>query len=49
MSTPALLVEDLSVDFHTRGGVVHALDRVGFASGAGETMALVGESAPANR
>ncbi len=39
-----LRVEDLSVAFHTRGGTVHALDRVGFTVGAGETMALVGES-----
>ncbi len=39
-----LRVQDLSVAFHTRGGVVRALDRVGFSLGAGETMALVGES-----
>lgn len=44
MSTPILRVEDLSVAFHTRGGVVRALDRVGFSVGAGQTMALVGES-----
>jgi peptide/nickel transport system ATP-binding protein len=40
----ALSVQDLSVDFHTRAGVVHALERVSFTVGAGETMALVGES-----
>jgi len=39
-----LQVEDLSVEFRTRGGIVRALDRIGFAVGAGETMALVGES-----
>ena len=44
MSEPVLAVEDLSVAFHTRAGVVRALDRVGFAVAAGETMALVGES-----
>jgi peptide/nickel transport system ATP-binding protein len=42
---PALLVEDLSVAFTTRaGGTVPVLDRVGFAVGRGETVALVGES-----
>ena len=44
MSQPVLRVEDLSVAFHTRGGVVRALDRIGFSVGAGQTMALVGES-----
>jgi peptide/nickel transport system ATP-binding protein len=44
MSDLALRVSDLSVAFHTRGGIVHALDRVGFTVGAGETLALVGES-----
>ena len=39
-----LQVEDLSVEFRTRGGVVRALDRVGFSVAAGETLALVGES-----
>ena len=42
--TPALRVEDLSVVFHTRGGEVHALDKIGFTVAAGQTMALVGES-----
>ena len=42
--TDVLRVEDLSVAFHTRGGVVRALDRVGFAVEAGQIMALVGES-----
>ncbi len=41
---PVLDVQDLSVAFHTRGGVVHALDRIAFRVGAGETLALVGES-----
>lgn len=42
--TPVLHVEGLSVEFRTRGGMVHALDRVGFSLAAGETLALVGES-----
>jgi len=41
---PALSVEDLSVQFRTRSGVVHALDNVSFSLAKGETLALVGES-----
>jgi len=44
MSAPALLVDELSVEFRTRAGVVKALDRVSFAVGKGETVAVVGES-----
>jgi len=44
MTAPVLRVEDLSVAFHTRDGVVRALDKVGFTIAPGETMALVGES-----
>ena len=40
----ALSVEELSVEFRTRAGVVRALDRVSFSLSAGETLALVGES-----
>jgi peptide/nickel transport system ATP-binding protein len=43
-AVPLLAVEDLSIEFRTRSGTVHALDRVGFALSRGETMALVGES-----
>jgi peptide/nickel transport system ATP-binding protein len=43
-AVPALEVRDLSVEFRTRGGVVRALEHVGFAVGKGETVALVGES-----
>ncbi len=39
-----LAVEDLSVEFRTRDGSVHALDRVGFALRRGETVGVVGES-----
>ena len=34
---PLLSVEDLSVEFRTRSGTVHALDRVSFEISAGET------------
>ncbi len=44
MATPALLVEDLSVEFRTRGGIVKALERVNFHVAKGETIAVVGES-----
>ncbi|PPD14633.1 MAG: ABC transporter ATP-binding protein [Methylobacterium sp.] len=44
MASPALLVEDLSVEFRTRGGIVKALERVNFHVAKGETIAVVGES-----
>jgi peptide/nickel transport system ATP-binding protein len=43
-SVPLLAIEDLSIEFRTRSGVVHALDRVNFSLKRGETLALVGES-----
>src|ERR1700756_5381683 len=43
-SVPLLTVEDLAVEFRTRGGTVRALDGIGFELRRGETMALVGES-----
>src|SRR3954469_5786848 len=43
-SVPLLAVEDLGVEFRTRGGTVRALEGVGFELHRGETMALVGES-----
>src|SRR5216684_570456 len=43
-SVPLLAIEDLSIEFRTRSGIVQALDSVGFAIKRGETMALVGES-----
>ena len=39
-----LKVENLSVDFATTAGVVHALRGVDFAVRKGETVAIVGES-----
>jgi len=44
MAAPALLVEDVSVEFRTRAGTVKALDRVSFHVAKGETIAVVGES-----
>jgi peptide/nickel transport system ATP-binding protein len=41
---PLLAVEDLTVKFHTRSGIVHAVDRASFDLHACETLALVGES-----
>ena len=43
-AAPALLVEELAVEFRTRSGVVHALENVGFGLRKGETLAIVGES-----
>ena len=40
----ALAVDNLSVEFRTRSGVVKVLDHVGFTVEKGETVALVGES-----
>ena len=44
MSDGLLAVEDLTVEFRTAGGVVRALERVGFHVRRGETVGLVGES-----
>ena len=44
MSVPLLAVRDLSVEFRTRHGTVHALERVSFEIGRGEMLGIVGES-----
>ncbi len=39
-----LEVDDLSVWFHTRNGIVRAVNKVSFSVDAGQTLAIVGES-----
>ena len=41
---PLLSVQDLSVEFRTRGGIVRALEGVSFTVDKGETVGVVGES-----
>lgn len=41
---PLLEVDNLSLEFRTRSGTVHALEDIGFAVHKGETLGLVGES-----
>jgi peptide/nickel transport system ATP-binding protein len=43
-SEPTLAVEDLRTWFHTRAGVIKAVDGVSFTVGAGKVLGLVGES-----
>ncbi|SFP83808.1 oligopeptide transport system ATP-binding protein [Geodermatophilus dictyosporus] len=42
--TPLLEVDDLRVEFRTRSGVVKAVNGVSYSLGAGETLAILGES-----
>lgn len=41
---PLLEVKDLAVEFHTRDGVVKAVNGLSFSVDAGQTLAIVGES-----
>jgi peptide/nickel transport system ATP-binding protein len=43
-AAPVLSVDNLSVEFRTRSGIVKALERVNFDIGKGEMVAIVGES-----
>jgi peptide/nickel transport system ATP-binding protein len=44
MTSPVLSVRDLATHFHTRAGVVKAVDGISFDVAAGEVVGLVGES-----
>lgn len=43
-AVPVLAVDNLSVEFRTRGGIVRALEQVSFEIAKGEMVAIVGES-----
>ncbi|HMN71015.1 MAG TPA: ABC transporter ATP-binding protein [Rhodoblastus sp.] len=45
MANPPLLdIDDVTIEFSTRRGIVRAVEKVSFAVAKGETLALVGES-----
>jgi len=44
MTAPLLSVQNLTVDFTTRSGMLHVLEDVSFDIGAGEIVGIIGES-----
>jgi oligopeptide/dipeptide ABC transporter ATP-binding protein len=44
MAVPLLEVEDLAVEFHTRDGIVRAVNGLSWSVSPGRTLAIVGES-----
>ncbi len=44
MAQPVLEIDNLSVQFNLKRGVLHAIDQISFDVGKGETFGLVGES-----
>ena len=44
MNNSILKVLDLTVDFDTSDGVVHAIEKINFDLKKGETLAIIGES-----
>ncbi len=43
-AVPLLAIEDLSIEFRTRSGIVHAVENASFSVEKGETVGIVGES-----
>ena len=41
---PLLSLQDLSVDFSTENGIIHAVSGISFSLEAGKTIGIVGES-----
>ena len=44
MTQPVLEIDNLSVQFNLKRGVLRAIDQISFEIGKGETFGLVGES-----